>query len=249
MCGRNRRVFRRVERLEGVNPIVPLAFVENIADLMVASDVLLTKTGGVTLAEAFCCGLPVLAFDPLPGQEEGNARYAVECGAAELATSPSHLASVGDGAAVVAGAARGAGGAPVGSWPRPARRWRPPRRSSGGSRSGRARDARLTCQGRAMTLTPARHEVETAPRVAAVRLQIEARVDRLDKTARITTKERRMQVLERLHPGYGIAIVRIMAGIVLLSPATRSGPGRASRASRDSSATSASRRRPSWRRC
>lgn len=94
VCGRNRRVLRRVQRLEGVNPIVPLAFVEDIADLMVASDLLLTKTGGVTLAEAFCCGLPVLAFDPLPGQEEGNARYVVECGAAELATSPTQLASL-----------------------------------------------------------------------------------------------------------------------------------------------------------
>jgi UDP-N-acetylglucosamine:LPS N-acetylglucosamine transferase len=94
VCGRNRRLYKKVERLTGVNPIVPLGFVENVADLMLASDILLTKTGGVTLAEAFCCGLPVLAFDPLPGQEEGNARYVVECGAAELATSPSDLAAL-----------------------------------------------------------------------------------------------------------------------------------------------------------
>ena len=94
VCGRNRRLFHRMERFEGVNPIVPLGFVENIADLMVASDVLLTKPGGVTLAEAFCTRLPVVAFDPLPGQEEGNARFAVASGAAELATSPSQLASV-----------------------------------------------------------------------------------------------------------------------------------------------------------
>jgi processive 1,2-diacylglycerol beta-glucosyltransferase len=56
--------------------------------------VLLTKPGGVTLAEAFCCGVPVLVFDPLPGQEEGNARYVVATGAAALADSPSHLASL-----------------------------------------------------------------------------------------------------------------------------------------------------------
>jgi UDP-N-acetylglucosamine:LPS N-acetylglucosamine transferase len=94
VCGRNRRLYRRIQRLKGANRIVPLAFVQNVADLMVASDVLLTKTGGVTLAEAFCCGLPVLAFDPLPGQEEGNARYVVAFGAAELATSPAHLATL-----------------------------------------------------------------------------------------------------------------------------------------------------------
>jgi UDP-N-acetylglucosamine:LPS N-acetylglucosamine transferase len=94
VCGRNRRLFRRVERLTGVNTIVPLGFVENIADLMVASDLLLTKPGGVTLAEAFSSRLPVLAFDPLPGQEEGNARFAVANRAVELARSPSHLASL-----------------------------------------------------------------------------------------------------------------------------------------------------------
>jgi UDP-N-acetylglucosamine:LPS N-acetylglucosamine transferase len=99
VCGRNRKLLRRLERLAR-RPITqagdgtvlrPLGFVEQIADLMLACDLLVTKTGGVTLAEAFCCGLPVLAFDPLPGQEEGNARYVVERGAAELARSPAHL--------------------------------------------------------------------------------------------------------------------------------------------------------------
>jgi UDP-N-acetylglucosamine:LPS N-acetylglucosamine transferase len=94
VCGRNRRLHRLVTNMQGVNPIVPLGYVEQIADLMVASDVLLTKTGGVTLAEAFCSDLPVLAFDPLPGQEEGNARYMVARGAAELANRPAHLASL-----------------------------------------------------------------------------------------------------------------------------------------------------------
>lgn len=94
VCGRNRRLLRLVTNMKGVNPIVPLGYVEQIADLMVASDVLLTKTGGVTLAEAFCSDLPVLAFDPLPGQEEGNARYMVAYGAAELANRPAHLASL-----------------------------------------------------------------------------------------------------------------------------------------------------------
>ena len=92
-------LLRRLERLAkrqgrmsaSRNTLRPLGFVQQIADLMVACDVLVTKTGGVTLAEAFCCGLPVLAFDPLPGQEEGNARYVVGRGAAVLARSPSHL--------------------------------------------------------------------------------------------------------------------------------------------------------------
>ncbi|MCC7370097.1 MAG: glycosyltransferase [Chloroflexi bacterium] len=94
VCGRNQRLFRRVQRMSGANRIRPLGFVEHIADLMVASDLLVTKTGGVTLAEGFSAGLPIIGFDPLPGQEEGNARYIVEAGAAELASSPSHLATI-----------------------------------------------------------------------------------------------------------------------------------------------------------
>ena len=94
VSGRNRRLQQSIGVLDGANPVRALGFVEEIADLMLAADVLVTKPGGVTLAEAFCCHLPVLLFDPLPGQEEGNARYVVAQGAAELARSPRHLAKL-----------------------------------------------------------------------------------------------------------------------------------------------------------
>jgi processive 1,2-diacylglycerol beta-glucosyltransferase len=94
VCGRNARLQRRVSRLETVNSLRALAYVEDVASLMLASDLLVTKAGGVTLAEAFCCGVPVVVFDPLPGQEEGNARFVTAQGAAELATSPRELASI-----------------------------------------------------------------------------------------------------------------------------------------------------------
>jgi len=94
MCGRNERLCRRVGELGGINRVQALGFVEDVAELMLAADLLVTKPGGASLAEAFCCHLPVLAFDPVPGQEEGNARYVVAEGAAELADSPRHLAAL-----------------------------------------------------------------------------------------------------------------------------------------------------------
>ena len=94
VCGRNERLREQVGGLPGPNAVRALGFVEQIAELMGAADLLVTKPGGVTLAEAFCCRVPVLAFDPLPGQEEGNARFAVAHGAAELATTPRHLAEL-----------------------------------------------------------------------------------------------------------------------------------------------------------
>ena len=94
VCGRNQRLRRQVGGLTSPNRLRALGFVEEVAELMRAADLLVTKPGGVTLAEAFCCGVPVLAFDPLPGQEEANARFAVEHGAAELAATPRHLAEL-----------------------------------------------------------------------------------------------------------------------------------------------------------
>jgi UDP-N-acetylglucosamine:LPS N-acetylglucosamine transferase len=58
-------------------PLRALGFVDNVAELVRGADILVTKAGGLTLAEAFCCGVPVVVHDLLPGQEEGNLSYAL----------------------------------------------------------------------------------------------------------------------------------------------------------------------------
>lgn len=57
-------------------------FVEEVAALMGASDLLLSKPGGLTVAEALASGLPLVIRRPIPGQEEGNARFLLAEGAA-----------------------------------------------------------------------------------------------------------------------------------------------------------------------
>ena len=49
---------------------------------MRAADLLVTKPGGITCAEALALGLPLLLIDPLPGHEEENAAYLAGTGAA-----------------------------------------------------------------------------------------------------------------------------------------------------------------------
>lgn len=49
--------------------------VEDIAALMSASDVLVTKAGGITVSEALAKALPMVIYKPTPGQEEVNANY------------------------------------------------------------------------------------------------------------------------------------------------------------------------------
>lgn len=84
MTGRNARAKRRLlETAERVEyPVRALRFVDNVYDYMHAADVLVTKPGGLTTAEALVARIPLVLCKPLPGQEERNARMLVEAGAA-----------------------------------------------------------------------------------------------------------------------------------------------------------------------
>jgi len=75
VCGHNSELRGQVEQLPSRLPVRAVGFVDNVAQLMHAADLLVTKAGGVTLAEAFCCGVPVVVHDVLAGQEAGNLEY------------------------------------------------------------------------------------------------------------------------------------------------------------------------------
>jgi processive 1,2-diacylglycerol beta-glucosyltransferase len=94
ICGRNEQLRQRVERLVSRMPLHAVGFVDNVAELMRAADVLVTKAGGLTLAEAFCCGVPVVVHDVLPGQEAGNLQYVLGHGAVDYAPTPRRLEQV-----------------------------------------------------------------------------------------------------------------------------------------------------------
>ena len=58
--------------------VVGLGFVTDMASYMVAADVLVSKAGPGTIAEAASVGLPVMLTSFLPGQEAGNVNYVLE---------------------------------------------------------------------------------------------------------------------------------------------------------------------------
>ena len=57
------------KQVKGLANFRVLGWVENMHEWMAAADVLVSKPGGSTLTEAFASGLPMLAFDPHPGNE------------------------------------------------------------------------------------------------------------------------------------------------------------------------------------
>lgn len=65
---------------KGCVTVVGLGFVEKMAEYMVAADVLVSKAGPGTIAEAASLSLPVMLTSYLPGQEEGNVDFVVDGG-------------------------------------------------------------------------------------------------------------------------------------------------------------------------
>jgi processive 1,2-diacylglycerol beta-glucosyltransferase len=77
-------------RLDGLRGKIALdlhvfGWSDNIPELMAAADLLITKPGGVTTAEALAVGVPMLLTHPIPGPEERHVRYLEQNGAAILA--------------------------------------------------------------------------------------------------------------------------------------------------------------------
>ena len=50
-------------------------FTDEVENYMHASDLLITKPGGLTVSEALACSVPLAVFDAIPGQEEDNADF------------------------------------------------------------------------------------------------------------------------------------------------------------------------------
>jgi processive 1,2-diacylglycerol beta-glucosyltransferase len=93
IVGRSARSEQRVlEYAHRVSyPVRVVRFVNNVHEYMHAADVLITKPGGLTSAEALVAQVPTVLFKPLPGQEERNTRYLVQRRAALRAKNPADL--------------------------------------------------------------------------------------------------------------------------------------------------------------
>jgi processive 1,2-diacylglycerol beta-glucosyltransferase len=62
--------------------LLRLGFREDFCDWLAASDLVVGKFGGPTAAEACATGIPMIVYEPIPGQEEANADHLVGEGAA-----------------------------------------------------------------------------------------------------------------------------------------------------------------------
>jgi 1,2-diacylglycerol 3-beta-galactosyltransferase len=92
VAGRNKRLRRRLEKVDWEIPTTVFGFVTNMPELMGASDVIVTKAGPSTISEALITGLPILLSGFVPGQEEGNVEYVINKGVGTWAEKPQRIA-------------------------------------------------------------------------------------------------------------------------------------------------------------
>mmetsp|Transcript_11083 Transcript_11083/g.19268 ORF Transcript_11083/g.19268 Transcript_11083/m.19268 type:complete len:383 (+) Transcript_11083:53-1201(+) len=96
ICGRNKKLLERLsaKACPGGLSILASGFVDNIHEWMGASDVIITKAGPGTIAEALISGLPILLNGNVPCQEEGNIPYVIDNGVGTFETDPVKIAAI-----------------------------------------------------------------------------------------------------------------------------------------------------------
>lgn len=79
IAGRNKVMKEKfteiVESTSRNNTIKILDFTNKVPELMSISDLVVTKPGGLTTTESLASELPIIVINPIPGQEEENAKF------------------------------------------------------------------------------------------------------------------------------------------------------------------------------
>ena len=90
LAGRNEALRRSLQDLATAFPgrLRCFGFIEDVHLAMACADLAITKPGGLSTSECLAMGLPMLLVHPIPGQEERNAAYLMQEGAAVRADDP-----------------------------------------------------------------------------------------------------------------------------------------------------------------
>jgi len=94
VTGRNKRLKKHLEALDWPVPAHIYGFTHEMPEFMRAADVLVTKAGPGTIAEALNASLPIILYARLPGQEDGNVTFVVEERLGVWAPTPARVAEV-----------------------------------------------------------------------------------------------------------------------------------------------------------
>jgi UDP-N-acetylglucosamine:LPS N-acetylglucosamine transferase len=93
VTGRNQTLFRKLASRAPLPPNTHVfGFVDNMEQLMAAADLVITKAGPGTIAEAVALQRPLLITGAVGLQEEGNIRFVLAAGIGVYVTGPASIA-------------------------------------------------------------------------------------------------------------------------------------------------------------
>jgi processive 1,2-diacylglycerol beta-glucosyltransferase len=93
LTGRNQALYEMLKPIEAFYAarVRIVGFTQRVDQLMACADLVITKPGGLSTSECLAMGVPMLLVSPIPGQEERNAAWLIQEGAALRADDPATL--------------------------------------------------------------------------------------------------------------------------------------------------------------
>ena len=92
VCGNNKKAYARIRERTWQKPLLALGYTDNVPLLMDASDLIISKPGGLTTSEALTRRLPMIIVNPIPGHEDRNVKFLTQTGSAVAPTKKLPLA-------------------------------------------------------------------------------------------------------------------------------------------------------------
>ncbi|UJW57802.1 glycosyltransferase [Bacillus sp. A116_S68] len=93
MVGENIQAKKKLLKQKSKHDLKIVSFTDQFIVFLKASDTIISKAGGVTMAEALVCETPIVLFRSVPGHEEQNTQYLTDEGAAISVSSYRELAT------------------------------------------------------------------------------------------------------------------------------------------------------------
>ena len=96
VAGHNADLRKKLEAQAGGadSHLKVFGFTKELSQLMTGSDLVITKGGGVSLAECLACGSDIVIYSPLPGQEQANTVFVQQAYGVKAANDTKRLAEI-----------------------------------------------------------------------------------------------------------------------------------------------------------
>lgn len=75
ICGKNEKLYHKFSHAHLKSNVKVIKFANNIDKIMDATDILITKPGGLTSTEAMVKRIPLIMINPIPGVESANCNF------------------------------------------------------------------------------------------------------------------------------------------------------------------------------